>query len=54
MKKKHRIIRDLWCGYKIQVWNWWFPFWVEPYFNTFSTKKEAIKFVKDRVVWEEK
>ena len=29
MKKKYRIVMDMYNGYAIEVWRWWFPFWVE-------------------------
>lgn len=41
MSKRYRIVRDTYCGYAVQVWRWWFPFWVEPVINTHSSVERA-------------
>lgn len=39
---KLRIVSDNYCGYEVQVWRWWFPFWVEAGFtNTHATLEGA-------------
>lgn len=25
----YRIVRDEFCGYEVQSWRWWFPFWTQ-------------------------
>jgi len=43
---KYRIVTDKYCGYEVQVWHWWFPFWVQPYCNTHVSVEDAEELVK--------
>ena len=43
---KVRIVRDNYCGYAVQVWRWWFPFWIEPYTNTHVTVEDARRYAR--------
>ena len=48
--KKYRVVSDAYLGFEAQCWRWWFPFWMEMWYNgttnTFSTKEEAINYIK--------
>jgi hypothetical protein len=51
--KKYRIVTDRYAGYEVQVWRWWFPFWLEVGCNTHPTLERARAFAeadKGRVV----
>ena len=38
----YRIVHDKWAGFEVQVWRWWFPFWVQAGFsNTHPTVERA-------------
>lgn len=37
----YRIVRDHFAGYEVQVWRWWFPFWVQPRTNTHCSVEGA-------------
>ena len=40
--KKYRIITDMYCGFSVQCWRIWFPFWLQIDFtNTFLSLEEA-------------
>jgi len=40
-----RIVRDRYLGYEVQVWRWWFPFWIQAGdVNTFSSVESAEKW----------
>ncbi len=39
--RKYRIVADLVLGYGVQVWRWWWPFWVMPQYNTHSSVEDA-------------
>lgn len=41
MKPHYRIVRDRYMGYEVQIWRWWWPFWMEAGVNTFSTEEKA-------------
>tara|TARA_R110001592_G_scaffold198471_1_gene446709 strand:- start:271 stop:456 length:186 start_codon:yes stop_codon:yes gene_type:complete len=45
---KYRVVTDEHCGFQIQVWRLWLPFWLEQGFlgNTHHTKELAIKQVE--------
>jgi len=48
MKPRYRIVTDNYAGYQVQVWHWWWPFWVQAAFsNTHSTLERARKFAKN-------
>lgn len=44
---KYRIVTDKYCGYEVQVWRWWWPFWVQPYCNTHLSIEAAERYAKD-------
>jgi len=50
MKNKYRICKDKFCGYRLEIKYWWWPFWenVDSSYgtNTFSTVEEAEEFHK--------
>lgn len=46
MSNRYRIIRDGYAGYEVQVWRWWFPFWIQPVTNTHSTVESAEQWAK--------
>lgn len=47
-KIKARIVRDRWLGYEVQIWRWWWPFWVQANFsNTHTTIEGAERFAKE-------
>lgn len=53
LRKRYRIVRDGYLGYEVQVWRWYWPFWVQPYTNTHSSIERAeimIEFLKNKVV----
>lgn len=59
---KYRIVRDNYAGYEVQVWRWWFPFYiqcgdVDGICNTHMSLESAKEFIKKRrskkVVWKE-
>ena len=44
---RKRIITDCYLGYEVQVWRWWWPFWVMYLrINTFTSVSEAEKFAR--------
>jgi len=50
MKKYYRIVRDDWCGYEVQRWRWWWPFWIQCWStrgptNTHSSIQQAKDFI---------
>jgi hypothetical protein len=46
MKTRYRIIRDNYCGYEVQVWRWYFPFWIaDGLFNSHSSIERARQFI---------
>lgn len=49
--KRARIVRDNYAGYEVQVWRWWFPFWLQAWntgpTNTHSTIERAELFAKN-------
>lgn len=45
--KRVRIVRDNYAGYEVQVWRWWFPFWVQAEFtNTHRSVEDAERFAE--------
>lgn len=36
-----RIVRDQFCGYEVQVWRWWWPFWIQADFCNTHLSIEA-------------
>lgn len=48
-KPKFRIIYNEYNQYTVQVYKWYFPFWIEAeYGNSFSTIKKAKKYIEFR------
>lgn len=48
-----RIVTDAYCGYEVQVWRWWLPFWLQHNINTHPSIEDAEEYaakVKCRVV----
>lgn len=43
---EYRICIDRYAGYEVQIWRWWWPFWMQPRTNTFSTIDAAEKFAE--------
>jgi hypothetical protein len=41
---KVRIIRVLPEGYEVQVWHWWFPFWIQLGYSTFYNLEAAERY----------
>ena len=47
MMSKYRIIEYHHHGYKVQIFRWWWPFWIEADFvNTHYTIEDALEFAK--------
>lgn len=44
--RRARIVRDRYCGFEVQVWRWWFPFWVMPSCNTHPSEDRAEAYAK--------
>jgi len=44
--RRARIATDSYGGYEVQVWRWWFPFWVQPRINTHHSISEAEAYAK--------
>lgn len=38
---RYRIVRDKYCGFAVQWWRWYWPFWSEPLVNTHSSIEDA-------------
>jgi len=45
-----RIVTDDFAGYEVQIWRWWFPFWVQYEVNTFFSIERARAFAKSVLV----
>jgi hypothetical protein len=47
MKKKYRVVSDMFAGYEVQTRIWWLPFWRQHgYTNTHRTIEDAIEYIK--------
>ena len=44
--RRARIVHDSYCGYEVQVWTWWCPFWRQPRTNTHSTEAGAETYAR--------
>ncbi len=45
---KLRVVRDIYAGYEVQAWRWWFPFWMQcGTSNTHSSLEKAIEYAKN-------
>ena len=47
MKKKYRIVKDSHGRFQVQVWRWWFPFWIQPELNSHTSMWLAKAFIYD-------
>lgn len=44
---RYRIVRDAYLGYEVQIWRWWWPFWVQAGFtNTHPTVERAEQWAR--------
>lgn len=55
---KYRVVRDNYCGFEVQIWKIWFPFWCQIGINTHSSLERAKDFITSHksnkgVLWEE-
>lgn len=42
MRAHYRIVTDKYAGFEVQVWRWWWPFWVQAGFtNTHCSVEQA-------------
>ena len=52
--KKYRIVADNYCGFTVQCWRIWFPFWTEINFVNTSASleqaKENLKHYKNPII----
>lgn len=44
--RHYRIVSDRWSGFEVQVWRWWWPFWVMPTCNTHRSVERAEAFAR--------
>lgn len=42
--RKYRIVKDCYCGYEVQCWRIWFPFWMQGATNTHATLEKARQY----------
>ena len=48
MRAHYRIVTDAYAGFEVQVWRWWWPFWVEAGgCNTHSSIERAEKWADE-------
>ena len=46
-RPRYRIVRDNYCGYEVQIWRWYWPFWRELGFcNTHTSFEDAERFAR--------
>jgi hypothetical protein len=58
---RYRVVRDGYCGYEVQKWRLWWPFWMQCWgrgiCNTHTSLEKAQAFIenhkKNNVVWSE-
>lgn len=44
---KYRIVTDKYAGYEVQIWRWYWPFWVQlDIINTHTTIERAKKHIE--------
>lgn len=49
---QYRIVRDVYCGYEVQVRRWWWPFWMQAGFtNTHVSVDKAERWAKQHAQW---
>jgi hypothetical protein len=44
--RRARIATDNYSGFEVQVWRWWFHFWVQPRTNTHLYLEDAERYAK--------
>lgn len=44
-KRKFRVVTDLYSGFEVQIWLWYYPFWQQIGINTQSSRERALKFI---------
>jgi len=45
--KKYRVVHDRYCGYEVQCWRIWFPFWLQCGFtNTHFSLEKAENYAR--------
>lgn len=42
----YRIVTDCYCGYEVQVWRTWWPFWVAAGTNTHTSVEGATAYAE--------
>ncbi len=48
MNGYYRIVRDRFAGYEVQIWRWWWPFWVQAGFsNTHASVERAEEWARN-------
>ena len=51
-KTRYRIVTDNYCGYEVQRWCWWWPFWTDTFggkiTNTHSSVEKAEAWLRSR------
>lgn len=44
---RYRIVIDVFAGYEVQAWRWWWPFWMQcGGTNTHTTVEDAEKYAR--------
>lgn len=46
MSTHYRIARDRFAGFEVQVWRWWWPFWIQPRLNTHYSIEKAEQWAR--------
>lgn len=47
LKPRYRIVADTYAGFEVQIWRWYWPFWVEANFsNTHSSEEGALTWAR--------
>lgn len=50
MGERYRIVKDAYLGYEVQVWRWWWPFWMQAGgTNTHRTLEGAERYAEANV-----
>ena len=49
--RRYRVVTDAYLGFEVQVWRWWWPFWMQCQTengpsNTWSSLERAEEFAK--------
>lgn len=46
-----RIVTDRYCGFEVQSWRWWWPFWIQGATNTHSSIELAEAYANKKASW---